>query len=110
MQLETAMVMVVGLVALASVRLILALVGRDFAADHPDVHVPRRDPADGDGAPQRVCRGTGRNSHLLYFPNRPKEAAAAPALHEPVTARSPLGVAPRSRTRSGLPMSPRQAS
>lgn len=106
MQLETAMVMVVGLVALAAVRLILAVVGRDFAADHPDIQFPRRDPADGDGAPQRVCRGTGRNSHLLYFPDRPQESAATPML--PVPARSPLGVAPRSR--SGLPMSPRQAS
>jgi hypothetical protein len=67
MHLETAMVMIVGGVALVALRLILAVVGKDFAADHPGCALQKRDLANPE-APQRAWRGTGRNSHLMYFP------------------------------------------
>jgi len=68
MHFETAIVMIVGIGALVSLRVILAVVGKEYAADHPHVSIPRRDAQDG-SAPTRVVRGTGRNSHLLYFPD-----------------------------------------
>jgi len=61
MQAETAIVMIVGIVALTTVRLIVALVGRDFSADHDHPVLDRGI------EPRQVRRGTGRQSHLLYF-------------------------------------------
>ena len=69
MHLETAMVMIVGGVALVALRLILAVVGKDFATDHPGCELQRRDPASPE-APERAWRGSGRNSHLMYFPEK----------------------------------------
>ncbi|MGL5825453.1 MAG: hypothetical protein ACRCYU_11670 [Nocardioides sp.] len=109
MQTETVIIMVVGLVAISLIRLVIAVVGREFAADHPHVRSTRtastkqirpgriesgrigsgqvaggqtadaaitelaeiEEPAT-DSAPRgsrRPVRGTGRQSHLLYFPN-----------------------------------------
>jgi len=75
MQTETIIVMIVGIVALTVVRLIVALVGRDFAADHDRATAHPSDPV----TPRRqVRRGTGRESHLLYFePVRSEPAAPA---------------------------------
>ena len=69
MHLETAMVMIVGVLALVALRLILAVAGRDFVSDHRGRELPRRDPADLE-APLRAWRGSGRNSHLMYFPEK----------------------------------------
>lgn len=66
MHFETAIVMVVGIVALVSLRMLLAFVGKEYAADHPGSSIRRDDPTDLQATP-RVVRGTGRNSHLLYF-------------------------------------------
>jgi hypothetical protein len=76
MHFETAIVMIVGIVALVSLRLILVVVGKEYAADHPRVSIPRRDMVDASVPTTRVVRGTGRNSHLLYFP--PQESSALP--------------------------------
>lgn len=86
MQVETVAVLIVGLVALATVRVILAVVGRDFAADHPGCDFERR-PEDAVVPAQRVYRGTGRNSHLLYFPDR---NGAVPLPVAPVAPLAPL--------------------
>jgi hypothetical protein len=77
MHFETAIVMIVGVVALVSLRVILAVVGRQYAADHPGARIPRES-ADEPVPLCRVVRGTGRKSHLLYFPDRlPHTAPAA---------------------------------
>lgn len=69
MHFETAIVMIVGIVALVSLRVILAVVGKEYAADHPGARIPRQ--AADEAFPRvRVVRGTGRNSHLLYFPDK----------------------------------------
>lgn len=92
MQTETFIIMIVGLLAIGLIRLIIAMVGREYAADHP--HVKSRGaqaagqaPADGDlmndatpSTPsQRPVRGTGRKSHLLYFPAADQANSSADA-------------------------------
>jgi hypothetical protein len=101
MQTETFIIMIVGLLAIGLIRLIIAMVGREYAADHPHVKskgprsvVPSSAPGDatdGDAAlsvpSQRPIRGTGRKSHLLYFPESDQVEPAAenqPADSEPV--------------------------
>lgn len=69
MHYETAIVMIVGIAALVSLRVILAVVGKEYAADHPRVQAPQRVGAAASTPAPRVVRGTGRNSHLLYFPD-----------------------------------------
>lgn len=76
MHIETAIVMIVGIAALVSLRVILAVVGKQYAADHPGARIPRES-ADESVPRIRVVRGTGRNSHLLYFP-QPSESSALP--------------------------------
>ena len=81
MQSETVIIMIVGLLAIGLIRLVIAMVGREFAADHP--HVKSKSAADATGSSsdethlvhedvsahvQRPTRGTGKQSHLLYFP------------------------------------------
>ena len=85
MHLETAMVMIVGGVALLALRLILAVVGKEFASDHPGCELSRRDPAEVE-SPQRVWRGSGRNSHLMYFPEKQPVSLTrnVTAVHAPV--------------------------
>jgi len=81
MQTETVVVMIVGIVALATVRVIVMFVGREHAADHE-----ARAAAPGDVVPRQVRRGTGRNSHLVYF-SEPDLPAVLPG--EPVPAALP---------------------
>jgi hypothetical protein len=81
MQTETAVVMIVGIVALTIVRLIVALVGRDFAADHDH---PTAHPSDPHTPRPQVRRGTGRESHLLYFEPATVRSAEPAAPAEPV--------------------------
>jgi len=92
MQSETVIIMIVGLIAIGLIRLVIAMVGREFAADHP--HVKSRPteatPPDSDTLPavtsQRPVRGTGRKSHLLYFPESATSSPADPELtEEPIT-------------------------
>lgn len=64
MQLETVLVMIVGLVALAVVRLTLAFAGRGFAEDHRPSAAPT--PGDMSASGLRAHRGEGRNRHLMY--------------------------------------------
>jgi hypothetical protein len=80
MQTETVIIMIVGLAAIGLIRLVIAMVGREYAADHP--HVKSRTapsqttPSDDSVGPHstpavpspRPVRGTGRRSHLMYFP------------------------------------------
>ena len=81
MQSETVIIMIVGLVAIGLIRLVIAMVGREFAADHP--HVKSRSDSDSAGSSkdetegaaadlavpsQRPVRGTGKKSHLYEFP------------------------------------------
>lgn len=85
MQTETFIIMMIGLLAIGLIRLVIAIGGREYAADHP--HVKSRgsgssteDGLESDGAAgatltvpsQRPVRGTGRQSHLLYFPETPE--------------------------------------
>ncbi len=51
---ETLIIMIVGIVALAMVRGIVAMVGRDHKSDHADESSPT------------AVRGSGRQAHLLY--------------------------------------------
>jgi hypothetical protein len=60
MGLDTAIIMIVGIVALVCLRLVLSLVGRDNKTDH--VVVRRHHEAD------TVYRQAGRNRHLLTAP------------------------------------------
>ncbi len=71
MQTETIIIMIVGLCAIGLIRFVIAMVGREYAADHPH----KAKPAMTEGsdslptlASQRPMRGTGRKSHLLYLP------------------------------------------
>lgn len=93
MQTETFIIMIVGLLAIGLIRLIIAMVGREYAADHP--HVKSKGPrtavasptmgesTEGDAAlsvpSARPIRGTGRKSHLLYFPEAEQVEPAAEA-------------------------------
>lgn len=89
MQTETIIIMIVGLLAIGLIRLIIAMVGREYAADHPHVkskgaRIPQgNSTSDGDAAlsvpSQRPIRGTGRKSHLLYFPEAEQVDSAAEA-------------------------------
>ncbi len=90
MQSETVIIMIVGLLAIGLIRLVIAMVGREFAADHP--HVKSKSDVDPAGSPnevsgslatadvpsQRPVRGTGKNSHLYQFPTADENEAAAP--------------------------------
>jgi hypothetical protein len=65
---ETLIIMIVGIVALAMVRGIVAMVGRDHKSDHADESSPT------------AVRGSGRQAHLLYpVPPVADPVAAAPA-------------------------------
>lgn len=101
MHFETAVVMIVGIAALASLRLILVVVGKEYAADHPGARIPWRGPMDSPDRDDRVVRGTGRNSHLLYFPD-PLPTAA------PVSAAPAEDVVPTASERG--PLTSRRAS
>lgn len=89
MQTETFIIMIVGLLAIGLIRLIIAMVGREYAADHPHVKSKAaQTSAEGesmtDGGElsvrsQRPVRGTGRKSHLLYFPEAESAVDAEPA-------------------------------
>lgn len=89
MQSETVIIMIVGLLAIGLIRLVIAMVGREFAADHP--HVKSKSDADPAGAStedsdaltstvavpsQRPVRGTGKKSHLYQFPTADENTSA----------------------------------
>lgn len=65
MTFEALLVMVVGIASLTGLRIILALIGKGHAADHPQGPLPRENTAHVP-AP-RVVRGTGRCRNLLYI-------------------------------------------
>lgn len=79
MQLETVLGMIVGLVALAVVRILLAFAGRDFAEDHRPSAASLGHPSQ---TALRAHRGTGRNRHLLYV----DVPVVAPLTAEPLEA------------------------
>ena len=100
MQTETFIIMIVGLLAIGLIRLIIAMVGREYAADHPHLRSkgaqPSTQESSGDStsdaalsAPsQRPVRGTGRKSHLLYFPEADQTEHSAEA--QPATDSEPV--------------------
>jgi hypothetical protein len=67
MTLETGIIMIVGIIALVSLRLILAHIGKQFRADHTK--------ATKHNTPATVYRQTGKESHLMQLP----EPAPLPA-------------------------------
>ena len=82
MQSETVIIMIVGLLAIGLIRLVIAMVGREFAADHPHVKAQGSTDADGVDAAlavpsQRPVRGTGKKSHLYEFPTADVNEPAA---------------------------------
>lgn len=92
MQTETFIIMIVGLLAIGLIRLVIAIGGREYAADHPHMksrgsQVASQDLPKGDGVAgaalsvpsQRPVRGTGRRSHLLYFPEAAQADSAGDA-------------------------------
>lgn len=68
MQTETVIIMIVGLLAIGLIRLVIAMVGREYAADHPHQKKSTGTVAEPAVPTQRPMRGTGRKSHLLYLP------------------------------------------
>jgi hypothetical protein len=76
-QTETVIIMIVGLLAIGLIRLVIAMVGREYAADHPHQKKTTTDGSTtGPDVPlQRPMRGTGRKSHLLYLPAADETAA-----------------------------------
>lgn len=102
MQTETFIIMIVGLLAIGLIRLVIAIGGREYAADHPHVKSkaaqtsaqtgaqtsaqtsPEGDATSAGGAAlavpsRRPVRGTGRRSHLLYFPDAAQADSAGDA-------------------------------
>lgn len=65
MAFETLLVMVIGIASLTGLRLLLAVIGKGHAADHPQA--PRSRVGAADGSTLRVVRGTGRSRNLMYF-------------------------------------------
>jgi hypothetical protein len=85
MEFEAIAVMVVGIGALATIRLLLAVVGRSYAADHahPCDDTVAAPTQAGTQPPVRARRGTGRrNRHLVYF--EPDVVVPVPVVPAPV--------------------------
>jgi hypothetical protein len=85
MQTETVIIMIVGLLAIGLIRLVIAMVGREYAADHPHIKAKvSRDAAESGSTDlvatpgPRAVRGTGKKSHLLYLPSEPTPPTATP--------------------------------
>ncbi|MEQ1899024.1 MAG: hypothetical protein ABL971_16785 [Vicinamibacterales bacterium] len=85
---ETVIIMIVGLVAIGLIRLVIAMAGRQYAADHPNVKGTSQDTTT---ATQRPVRGTGRKSHLMYFPEAESTPEATPPGQDRHTERGAVG-------------------